>query len=323
MAQVALRERLDAHRVVEDFMIAANVAAAKALESKAAPVVYRIHEPPNREKLIALKDYLATFERKLALGQVITPALFNRMLKSIEDDVEKALIMAVLRSQTQAYYGPRNAGTSACRWAAMRISPRRSAAIRTCWSIARWSMRSIWNSRRPVAICPRFRAAWPRPSDLARICDAISTAERRAMEAERETIDRYVAAWLSTRVGDVFDCRITGVSALACSPRSSGWAAMGWCRSVLGDERFHHDERRRCCAANRPARPLPSAIVCGCVWPRPMPDRRVKVRTRRRDGRIEKRGAPPDKAGMKRRGSHLVGKRGRPANIRHQGKSGD
>jgi ribonuclease R len=70
---VALRERLDAHRVVEDFMIAANVAAAKALEAKVAPVVYRIHEPPTREKLLALKDYLATFDRKLALGQVITP----------------------------------------------------------------------------------------------------------------------------------------------------------------------------------------------------------------------------------------------------------
>ena len=61
--------------VVEDFMIAANVAAAKALESKVAPVVYRIHEPPSREKLVALKDYLSTFDRKLALGQVITPSL--------------------------------------------------------------------------------------------------------------------------------------------------------------------------------------------------------------------------------------------------------
>ncbi|MET0374250.1 MAG: RNB domain-containing ribonuclease, partial [Rhizorhabdus sp.] len=111
IAEVALRERLDAHRVVEDFMIAANVAAARALEDKVAPVVYRVHEPPSREKLVALKDYLATFERKFALGQVITPSLFNRMLKDIADETEKALIMeAVLRSQTQAYYGPRNAG---------------------------------------------------------------------------------------------------------------------------------------------------------------------------------------------------------------------
>jgi len=103
IAEIAIRERLDAHRVVEDFMIAANVAAAKALEAKVAPVVYRIHEPPSREKLVALKDYLATFGHKLAMGQVITPGLFNRMLKDVTDDAEKALVMdAVLRSQTQA-----------------------------------------------------------------------------------------------------------------------------------------------------------------------------------------------------------------------------
>ncbi|MFM5884242.1 MAG: ribonuclease R family protein, partial [Novosphingobium sp.] len=84
--QIALRERLDAHRVVEDFMIAANVAAAKALESKVAPVVYRIHEPPSREKLVALKDYLATFDVEFALGQVVRPATFNRIIERIGKD---------------------------------------------------------------------------------------------------------------------------------------------------------------------------------------------------------------------------------------------
>ena len=82
----------DAHRessVIDS--IAANVAAAKALEAKTAPVVYRIHEPPSREKLIALRDYLATMGKKLALGQVVTPSLFNRMLKDVTDEAEKAL----------------------------------------------------------------------------------------------------------------------------------------------------------------------------------------------------------------------------------------
>jgi ribonuclease R len=71
---VAPRERLDAHKLVEDYMIAANVAAAKALEAKKAPVMYRVHEPPSREKLVALKDYLDTFEIQFTLGQVIRPA---------------------------------------------------------------------------------------------------------------------------------------------------------------------------------------------------------------------------------------------------------
>ena len=74
-------------------------------------VIEYLQAPPTREKLVALRDYLETFERKLALGQVITPGLFNRMIKDVADESEKALIMeAVLRSQTQAYYGPRNAG---------------------------------------------------------------------------------------------------------------------------------------------------------------------------------------------------------------------
>lgn len=213
ITQIALREPLDAHRVIEDFMIAANVAAAKALESKVAPVVYRLHEPPSREKLIALKDYLSTFGRKLALGQVITPGLFNRILKDIADDAEKALIMeAVLRSQTQAYYGPRNVGhfgLSLGSYAHFTSPIRRYADL-----LVHRALVDAWNLEQPAPTggLPRETGLSARDrEDLERVSEAISAAERRAMAAERETIDRYVAAWLSTRVGEVFDCRITGV----------------------------------------------------------------------------------------------------------------
>src|SRR5207237_8035380 len=80
---VAPRERLDAHRLIEDYMIAANVAAAKALEAKKAPVMYRVHEPPSREKLVALKDYLKTFDVEFALGQVVKPETFNRIIERV------------------------------------------------------------------------------------------------------------------------------------------------------------------------------------------------------------------------------------------------
>jgi hypothetical protein len=214
-------------------MIAANVAAAKALESKAAPVVYRIHEPPNREKLIALKDYLATFERKLALGQVITPALFNRMLKSIEDDVEKALIMeAVLRSQTQAYYGPRNAGhfgLSLGSYAHFTSPIRRYS---DCWCIARWSMRSIWNSRRPVAICPRCRAcrADRRIWRASAMPFPPPNAARWRPSARRSTaMLRHGSrpAWAMFSIA-----ASPGFSALACSPRS--WVGRRWAGADFG-----------------------------------------------------------------------------------------
>jgi ribonuclease R len=108
---VAVRERLDAHRLIEDFMIAANVAAAKALEAKKSPVMYRVHEVPGREKLVALKDYLKTFGVEFTLGQVIIPATFNRLIKLVGDAEHKAQVMEqILRTQTQAYYGPANAG---------------------------------------------------------------------------------------------------------------------------------------------------------------------------------------------------------------------
>uniref|UniRef100_UPI0008352EFF ribonuclease R family protein n=1 Tax=Erythrobacter sp. CCH5-A1 TaxID=1768792 RepID=UPI0008352EFF len=213
IASIAIRERLDAHRVVEDFMIAANVAAAKALEAKTAPVVYRIHEPPSREKLIALRDYLATMGKKLALGQVVTPGLFNRMLKDISDEAERALVMeAVLRSQTQAYYGPANAGhfgLSLGSYAHFTSPIRRYSDL-----LVHRALVDAYKLEQPAppgsipatsGLSDRDRAS------LQQVSDAISQTERRAMEAERDTIDRYVAAWLSGRVGEVFDTRITGV----------------------------------------------------------------------------------------------------------------
>jgi ribonuclease R len=324
ITEIALRERLDAHRVVEDFMIAANVAAAKALESKVAPIVYRIHEPPNREKLVALKDYLSTFERKLALGQVITPGLFNRLLKDVADEAEKALIMeAVLRSQTQAYYGPRNAGhfgLALGSYAHFTSPIRRYADL-----LVHRALVDGFGLEQPEPkgdIPPRSGLSDRDRSDLSRISDAISAAERRAMEAERETIDRYVAAWLSARVGEVFECRVTGVQkfglfATIISLGGDGLVPV----STLGDERFHFDERAKVLVGDSghtrfamgdrlrlrlaEANPLTGALKFE-------PEDHVGAG-------IEPRGRPMHMP-LKKRGKHLVGQRGRPGNIRHQGR---
>ncbi|MFZ5744155.1 MAG: ribonuclease R family protein [Pseudomonadota bacterium] len=324
ITEIALRERLDAHRVVEDFMIAANVAAAKALESKVAPIVYRIHEPPNREKLVALKDYLATFDRKLALGQVITPGLFNRLLKDVADEAEKALIMeAVLRSQTQAYYGPRNAGhfgLALGSYAHFTSPIRRYADLLVHRALVDGF--ALEQPQPKGNLPPRSGLSDRDRSDLSRISDAISGAERRAMEAERETIDRYVAAWLSARVGEVFECRITGVQkfglfATIISLGGDGLVPV----STLGDERFHFDERAKVLVGDSghtrfamgdrlrlrlaEANPLTGALKFE-------PEDHVGAP-------IEPRGRPMQLP-LKKRGQHLVGKRGRPANIRHQGR---
>ncbi len=327
IAQIALRERLDAHRVVEDFMIAANVAAAKALEAKTAPVVYRIHEPPSREKLLALKDYLATFDRKLSLGQVITPGLFNRMLKDVTDEAEKALVMeAVLRSQTQAYYGPRNAGhfgLALGSYAHFTSPIRRYADLLVHRALV--DAYDLEQPRPADHAVPGTSGLSDRDrGDLARVSDAISAAERRAMEAERETIDRYVAAWLSTRVGEVFDTRISGVQKFGLFATILGLGGDGLVPvSTLGAERFNYDEKAQRLVGELSGEEFAMGMILklrlaeanpltGALKFEPVDVAEGVQRSERRGGKLD--------AKPKFRGKHMVGQRGRPGNIRHQGK---
>ncbi len=328
---IVVRERLDAHRVVEDFMIAANVAAAKALEAKAAPVVYRVHETPSREKLVSLRDYLKTMDRSLSLGQVITPSLFNRLIKDVADVAEKELIMEqVLRTQMQAYYGPRNAGhfgLSLGSYAHFTSPIRRYADLLV--------HRALVDAYRLEQPKPQGKAI-PAGSGLSdldresldRVTEAISRAERRAMEAERDTIDRYVAAWLSGRVGETFETRVTGVQKFGLFATILGVGGDGLVPvSVLGDERFNYDDKAQVLVGQESgtvyragdrltlrlaeANPLSGALkfeppeFAGSIEPRGS-----------RPATRKKRGGPP----LKHKGKHMVGKRGRPGNIRHQGR---
>ena len=205
----------------------------------------RVHEPPAREKLIALRDYLATFGRKLALGQVITPSLFNRMLKDVSDESEKAQVMeAVLRSQMQAYYGPTNAGhfgLALGSYAHFTSPIRRYSDL-----LVHRALVDAYRLEQPktdldvpdlTGLADRDR------SNLQQVSDAISQTERRAMEAERDTIDRYMAAWLSARVGEVFDTRITGVQAFGFFATIVGMGGDGLVPvSTLGREHFRYEE---------------------------------------------------------------------------------
>ncbi|HWL47185.1 MAG TPA: RNB domain-containing ribonuclease, partial [Sphingomonadaceae bacterium] len=232
---VAPRERLDAHRLIEDYMIAANVAAAKALEAKKAPVMYRDHEPPSREKLVALKSYLATFGIAFALGQVVRPTTFNHVLARVEDDAIRPQIMEqVLRSQTQAYYAPVNTGhfgLALGSYAHFTSPIRRYADL-----LVHRALVGAFGLGEG-ALTGAEADAFPRLGEL------ISAAERRAMVAERETVDRYVAAYLASHVGDVLETRITGVQSFGFFATVEALGGDGLVPvSTLGIERFHYDE---------------------------------------------------------------------------------
>jgi len=320
IAEIRVRERLDAHRLIEDYMIAANVAAAKALEAKKSLVMYRIHEPPSREKLVSLKDYLDTFDQSFALGQVITPAVFNRLIDGFSGDDRLPEIMeAILRSQTQAYYGPANAGhfgLALGSYAHFTSPIRRYADL-----IVHRALVDAWRLEmpgKPKDLPARTGLGEADRKGLSRIGEAISALERRAMEAERETVDRYVAAWLATKVGEIVPARITGVQPFGFFATVDGLGGDGLVPvSTLGSERFFYDEAARTLDSEHgrvsygvgqrldlrlmEANPISGALRFELP---DAEDRPPAKRPPRRDGK----------------GRHPVGRRGRPANIRHQGR---
>jgi ribonuclease R len=235
---VAARERLDAHRLVEDYMIAANVAAAKALEAKKAPVMYRVHETPGREKLVALKDYLATFDVPFALGQVIKPAIFNAIIARVgEAEGRQEIMEQVLRTQMQARYSPERLGhfgLALATYAHFTSPIRRYADLVVHRALTRAYKLG------EGGLTDHEAEAMEVTGEL------ISMLERRAMEAERDTVDRYVAAFLADQVGQIVRCRITGVQPFGFFATVDALGGDGLVLAAdLGTEYFRYDEKAR------------------------------------------------------------------------------
>ncbi len=235
---VAARERLDAHRLVEDYMIAANVAAARALEAKKAPVMYRVHEAPGREKLVALKDYLATFDLEFALGQVIRPAIFNAIITRFgEREGRQEIMEQLLRTQMQARYSPERLGHFGL---ALPTYAHFTSPIRRYADLI--VHRALTRSYRlgEGGLTDHEAEAMEVTGEL------ISMLERRAMEAERDTVDRYVAAFLADQVGQIVRCRITGVQPFGFFATVDELGGDGLVLAAdLGTEYFRYDEKAR------------------------------------------------------------------------------
>ena len=303
LLSVAPRERLDAHRLIEDYMIAANVAAAKALEAKKAPVMYRVHEPPSREKLVALKDYLETFGVAFALGRVIRPSTFNHVLDRIgEADFRPQVMEQVLRTQTQAYYGPGNHGhfgLALGSYAHFTSPIRRYADLLVHRSLV--GSYGLGPGALPASDAVAMEA----------IGEQISRLERRAMEAERDTMDRYVASYLSERVGETMPARITGIANFGVFATVEGVGGDGLL-SVrdLGGEYFRFDEAGRTLTGETSG----DIYTLGQRLDLKLAEANPVSGSLRFELPGGKQAAPP------KRGDRVVQRRGRPANIRHQGK---
>jgi len=234
VTSVRFKERLDAHRLIEEFMVLANVAAAETLIAKKSPLLFRVHEEPDPDKLDALREVAEASGLTLAKGQVLKTAHLNRLLRGAEGTENDELInMATLRSMTQAYYSPDNFGhfgLSLRSYAHFTSPIRRYADLvvhRALVSAHGWGEDGL--------------SPWD-IEHLGATAKQISDTERRSMTAERDTTDRYLAAFLSDRVGAELTGKISGIAKFGVFVKldETGADAMIPIRT-LGREYFHYD----------------------------------------------------------------------------------
>ena len=235
VAAIRQRSSLEAHRLIEEMMIQANVAAAETLERRRSPLIYRVHDAPSTDKLRALKEFLATLDIPWTSGETVRTNRFNQLLADTRESPNAAMINeVVLRTQSQAVYATENLGhfgLNLARYAHFTSPIRRYADL----IVHRALIGALGLGDDGLS-----------PADTGRLEDTgqhLSMTERRAMAAEREATDRYVAAFLADRVGATFTGMISGVTRFGLFIRLDETGADGLAPiSSLGGEYFVHDE---------------------------------------------------------------------------------
>ncbi|THH35335.1 ribonuclease R [Aliishimia ponticola] len=231
---VAFKDRLDAHRLIEEFMVLANVCAAETLIAKKSPLLFRVHEEPPPEKLESLRDTAEAAGFSLAKGQVLKTQHLNNLLDQAAGSDEAELInLATLRSMTQAYYSPKNFGHFGL---ALQSYAHFTSPIRRYADLI---------VHRALITAHGWGDDGLSPDDIDRLESTaahISETERRSMMAERDTTDRYLAAYLSERVGNEFGGRISGIARFGVFVKLDETGADGLIpMRNLGHEYFHFD----------------------------------------------------------------------------------
>jgi len=241
--KIEARERLDSHRLIEEFMIAANVAAAEALEKRRWPCMYRVHDQPDPSRVEALRDFLEGLDLRLPRGQVIRPRHFTQLLEKAKRTPYADMINSlVLRSQSQAVYSPENLGH-------FGLALQRYAHFTS--PIRRYS--DLLVHRALIGAYDFGDDGLDREvKGFKELGDHISATERRAAAAERESVDRYTAAFLSKRIGEIFSGRISGVIRAGLFVALDETGADGIIPvSSLPNDFYDHDEGRHALVGRR------------------------------------------------------------------------
>ncbi|MDB5652957.1 MAG: ribonuclease, partial [Tardiphaga sp.] len=243
--RVIVPERLDAHKLIEEFMILANVAAAEMLEKKGLPLIYRVHDEPSQEKVHNLQEFLKTLDLPFAKAGALRPSLFNSVLAKVKGhDSEPLVNEVVLRSQAQAEYSAENYGH-------FGLNLRRYAHFTS--PIRRYADLIVHRALiRGLGLGEGELPDTETPETLAEVAAQISVTERRAMKAERETSDRLIAHFLADRIGATFQGRISGVTRAGLFVKLADTGADGLIPiRTLGTEYFNYDEARHALVGTR------------------------------------------------------------------------
>ena len=243
--RVVTPERQDANRLIEEFMILANVAAAETLEKARCPLIYRVHDEPGIEKLNSLREFLSSLNLPFPKSGALRPQAFNQILARVKGgEYEQLVNEVVLRSQAQAEYSAENYGhfgLNLRRYAHFTSPIRRYADLIVHRGLIR--VLKLGADGLPEAIDQKT---------LAEIAAQISATERRAMVAERETNDRLIAHFLADRIGATFEGRISGVTRAGLFVKLRDTGADGFVPArTIGDEYFRFDEAARSMIGNR------------------------------------------------------------------------
>ena len=237
VARIDFAQRHDSHRLIEELMIAANVAAASALEAKHTPCMYRVHDRPDTAKLDTLREFLQSRGLALPRGGAMRGDTFNRVLAGLDNPRDAGIAsLMILRAQAQAVYSPRNIGhfgLGLARYAHFTSPIRRYADL-----LVHRALIDAYGLG-PGGFGQDEAAA------LERLGSHISTTERRAQAAERDALDRYCAAYLADRIGATFHGRIAGVTRFGVFVSLDETGAEGLVPGrTLGQVRPRFDARR-------------------------------------------------------------------------------
>jgi ribonuclease R len=300
--RVIVPQRLESHRLIEEFMILANVAAAESCERARVPLIYRVHDEPSPEKINALREFLATLDISLPKGGTLRPNAFNRILARVKGrDVERLVNEVVLRSQAQAEYSAENFGhfgLNLRRYAHFTSPIRRYADL----IVHRALIRALKLGSDGLADDVDTRA-------LSEIAANISVTERRAMKAERETADRLIAHFLADRVGAVFDGHISGVTRAGLFVELDETGADGFIPARnIGDEYFRFDEPSRAFVGSSQTHRLGDPVTVELVEAAPVAGALRFKLVRHARAATQKTGHKPLK---QRKSAHRVRSRGR------------